>query len=667
MAGDESTTPQTYEFRAEIQQLLDILIHSVYTSKDIFIRELISNASDALEKVRFAGVQGREIHEPDAPLEIRIQTREEEDRKILEISDSGIGMTADEIRANIGTIAHSGATAFLEKLRESDASSGEKAGAETGDGAAATTPDVSLIGRFGVGFYSVFMVAKRVRVTSRSATPSAAPVVWTSDGCGSYTVEELGEEQPRGTRIEVILEKEQERFADADVIRETIRRYSNFVPYPIQVDGERVNEVSALWREPPTQTEDAKYTEFFKFLTHDVEPPVLRLHLSADAPIQFSALLFVPKTNTELLGFGEGEVRVQLYVKRVLIDPENKDLLPKYLRFARGVVESEDLPLNISRETLQENSFMIRIRETLTRKLLDRMAEMAENEPDEYREFWRSYGRILKEGYVDLPNRERFQKLLRFESSALEDPEQLTSLAGYVERKKEGQKGIYYLAGPTREALERDPRLEMFRRKGVEVLHVHDLADEFVLGSVGSYEDLPVTSADQVKPEDLREIPDVAAGAEGADGSEEKDGDAADEDVDITPLVRRFCEILGERVTTVRPSERLVDSPACLVSDEGQMSGHVDKMMRMLHKDHSLPKRTLELNSRHALVRDLLRIVEADRQDPFVERACEQIFEGCMLADGYLEDPHRLVDRMQDILTDAAGLRARGTADADAE
>lgn len=643
MAETKRTESTSYEFKAEVKQLLDILVHSVYTSKDIFIRELISNASDALEKVRFAKVRGEAVNDPDASEEIRITSREADDRKVLVITDTGVGMTADELRTNLGTIAHSGATAFLEQLKQANSSSEseEKDGAE----------DVSLIGRFGIGFYSVFMVADRVVLTTRGADPSAEAVVWTSDGLGAYTIEPAEGDVPRGTQIEIELKKDEERFADLTEIKTVVRKYSNFVPFPVKVDDEQTNQTVALWREQPHQVSKEQYQEFFQFLTFETDEPMLRLHLSVDVPIQFSALLFVPRNNPEAMGFGEGKVSLQLYVKRVLIDGDNESLLPKYLRFARGVVESEDLPLSISRETLQENRFVLKIRETLTRKVLDELQKLANDKPDEYSDFWRTFGRILKEGYSDFAYLEKIRELLRFNSSTHDDENGLCGLAHYVDRAPEAQSAIYYLTGASRAALDRDPRLELFRKKGIEVLYLYDSADEFVLGGTGTYKEKALVSADQVKPEDLQGV--------GAADEPDEEKDEAETAEGMERLIARFKEILGERVIDVQTSERLVDSPACLVSTDG-MSGHMDRMMRMMNKEEELPKRTLELNARHPLVQSLSRITERLASDPFVERACEQIFEGAMLADGYLTDPHRLVERMNEILTDAAALKQGG-------
>jgi molecular chaperone HtpG len=629
---------QPYEFKAEIKQLLDILIHSVYTSKDVFLRELVSNATDALEKVRFLKASGQPIHDSDAPLEIRLDTKTDGDQKLLVITDSGVGMTEEEVHANIGTIAHSGATAFLQQLASEGKETAQK--------------DVSLIGRFGVGFYSVFMVAERVVLTTRSAQPQATAVTWTSDGLGSYAVEPAATDTPRGTRIEIHLKADEAKFADPDALQDTIKRYSNFVAFPISVNDARVNQTSALWREPSSQVKDEQYNEFYKLVSHDMEDPLARLHFAVDAPLQYSALLFVPRSNPEALGFGRGEVSLQLYVKRVLIDGDNKNLLPEYLRFVRGVIESDDLPLNVSRETLQENRLVVKIRDGLTRQLLDLLLKMADERPEEYLTFWEKFSRILKEGYNDFAHRSTFQELLRFNSSRHNDDEGLISLKQYVAAMSAEQKAIYYLSGPSRAALLRDPRLELFRKRGIEVLYLRDVADEFVLGSLGKYQDKPIVSADQVKPDDLKNVGTNA----GADKPEIVGKETA-----IGLLTARFKEILRDRVTDVRSSERLVDSPACLVSDNEQMSGHIEKLMRIMNKATDLPKMVLELNPSHPLIRHLSDLVDKDLSDPFVEQACEQIFEGCMLVDGYLADPHKLVERMNQILTEAAGWKATKT------
>ncbi len=633
-AGTKET--RTHEFKAEIKQLLEILIHSIYTSKDVFVRELISNAADALEKVRFQQASGVDVFGSDQPLEIHIEANEDE--RLLVISDSGIGMTEEEVDANIGTIAHSGATAFIEQLKNK--------GGDGEDGQA----DVNLIGRFGVGFYSVFMAAEKVVLTSRSAQKDSQAIAWTSDGTGSYTVETLTGDVPRGTKIEIHLKEDDKNFATEAEIKSVIKRYSNFVPFPILVNGEKTNQTTALWREPARQVTDEQYEEFYKLISHDFQEPLMRLHYSLDGAMQFSSLLFVPKNNPEAMGFGEGEVSLQLYVQRVLIDGANKDCLPRYLRFVKGVVESQDLPLNVSRETLQQNRVLTKVRESLTRKLLDQFLDLAKEKPEEYKTFWNTYQRVLKEGYEDFANREKIQELFRFASSRADNDEEIIGLADYVEAMPEGQSAIYYLSGTSREALDRDARLELFRKNKIEVLYLYDAADEFVLSSLGKYKEKELVSADHAKPDDLNFTDKSEDDSE--DSSESKK--ASEE---AQPIVDRFKEILGDRVIDVRLSERLVDSPACLVGDDNQLSSHMEKMMRMMNKNEELPKRVLEINAEHALIQNLLKITSEDAKSDFVETACEQLFEGCMLLDGYLRDPHELVGRMNQVLSDAADLK----------
>ncbi len=626
----QTDEPRTHEFKAEIKQLLDILIHSIYTSKDVFVRELISNAADALEKIRFQQAAGQAIRDPDLPLEIRIEA-DSEGRRLI-ISDAGIGMTEEELDANIGTIAHSGATAFLQHLQQENSTDDPS--------------DISLIGRFGVGFYSVFMVADKVTISTQSAEVDAKPVVWTSDGAGQYTTETPSDDVPRGTRIEIDLKQDESKFADPGEIKSVIQRYSNFVPFPIFVNDERVNQTTALWREPPSQISDDQYNEFYKLISHDFQPPILRLHHSVDGALQFSALLFVPQNNPEVMGFGEGDVNLELYVQRVLIDGKNQDCLPRYLRMVRGVVESSDLPLNVSRETLQQNRILAKIRDILTGKILDLFLELAENDADKYKSFWKTYQRVLKEGYNDFAHREKIQELYRFSSSVQEKDDDLVGLARYVSNMPEHQSAIYFLSGASREALDRDPRLELFRKNNIEVLYLYDAADEFVLGSLGKYKDKDLVSADHAKPEDLK-IGDTV-------DSESQDGSAADEK-DVQPLIDRFQEILGDRVVSVRASERLIDSPACLIGDDNQMSSHMEKVMRMMNPSDELPKRILEINPKHPLIQHLEGLLSANPTSPFVDTACEHLFEGCLLMDGYLTDPHKLVERMNQVLTTAAG------------
>jgi molecular chaperone HtpG len=620
-------TGDSYEFKTEIKQLLSIIANSLYTNREIFLRELVSNASDALDKLRYRTSSGIEPINPELPLEIRITTDKE--KRTLTVSDTGIGMTREEIMDNIGTIARSGSAEFI-RMVAADAKHSD-----------------SIIGRFGVGFYSVFMVADKVVVRSRSYLAEGEPVEWESDGSGTYTVKTPEEPLQRGTTVELHIKEDAAEFLEESRLKEVLRRHSNFISFPIVLQEEKINTVSALWREPKFQVTDEQYGDFYKFLTHDTEPPLGKLHLAVDAPVQFNALVFVPKADLNPLGFDPERYGLDLYVRRVLIQSGNKELIPQYLGFLRGVVDTEDLPLNISRETLQENLLIRKIAATLTKNILSMLEKMASEEADKYAEFWKAHGKIFKLGYTDFAHKEQFSKLLRFNSSHFEDRFGLTSLQEYVDRAKEGQKEIYFASGPSREAIRSNPHLEIFLRKGLEVLYLLEPLDEFVLSSTGAFGDFSLTSVEQAGLETLDKLADVAEKKERKELGEE-------EAQTFDKLLARIKEILGEKVTEVRASKRLQDSPACLVSPDG-MSAQMDKIMRIMAKDETLPKKVLEINPDHPLVRNLLRIYAKEPQDSFITLTAEQLFESSMLLEGYLPDPHALVQRVNKLMEQSSG------------
>lgn len=631
-----SATETTFEFKAEIKQLLEILVHSLYTNKEIFLRELVSNASDALDKQRFAAASGAESSEDAAPA-IRIDLDAE--AKTLAVTDNGIGMTREELVQNIGTIAHSGSAEFARRVAQAKS-----------DGGAAGLD--SLIGRFGVGFYSVYMVADSVEVTTRSAQTDAPAQVWTSDGKGSYTLAGAPADTPRGTRILVRLKPDlAPQFTDPELVKEIIKRHSNFISFPILVNGERVNTVPALWREPKFQVTPEQYKEFYSFLTYDDAEPLTNMHISVDAPVQFNALLFVPPHDTDLMGLNREDWGQDLYVRRVLIERSNKDLLPRYLSFVRGVVDTEDLPLNISRETLQDNLLIRKMHSTLTKQVLGELEKMAAD-ADKYAAFWRAHGQIFKTGYSDYVNREKFAALLRFNSSADTDAQGLTSLDTYIDRAKTGQKAVYYAFAPSREAAGLSPHLEIFRRKGLEVLYLYEPVDEFVMESLREYKEFKLTAAEHAPAADLEQFPDEA-GKRTAEELSGKDAEA------LPGLLARIKDILGEQVTEVKASERLSESPVCLANPDGRVTSSMDKIMRVMSRDTSIPKKILEVNTDHPLVRNLLGVFHENPEDPFLEQAIRQLFESALLLDGYLADPHALVGRMQDLLTKASGWYAK--------
>lgn len=617
----------THKFKAEVSQLLDILVHSLYTNKEIFLRELVSNASDALEKVRFKSTS--EGTEDSITPEIRISADEE--AGTVTITDTGVGMTREELMRNIGTIAHSG-TAELTRMA--------KEGKESLD---------SLIGRFGVGFYSVYMVADEVTVTTRSIEEDAKPVKWISDGKNDYKLQELEEDVARGTTIEVKLTEEMKsRFANEAALKNIIKKHSNFINFPIYVGDEKVNTVTALWREPKFQIKEEQYAEFYKFLTYDSEDPFDTLHTSVDAPVQFNALMFIPKTDEDPFGMGRENRGLDLYVRRVLIEKQNKDLLPEYLGFVKGVVDTEDLPLNISRETLQDNVLIRKISSTLVKQVLGHLEKMAKDNADRYDEFWHSHGTIFKAGYMDFLNKDKFSSLVRFNSSAKDDAKGLTSFTDYISRAKEGQKEIYYAYGPSREALGLSPYLEVFRRKGIEVLYLYEPIDEFVMDAVRDVDGFNLVSAEHADMAKLDQF-------ESLEKEEKPEALSDEEQTTLDKLMARIKETLGDAVTEVKSSKRLSNSPVCLANPDGNVTSSMDKIMRVVSKDTSIPQKVLEINPDHALVRNMITIFEKDENDPFIDQAANQLYESALLLEGYLTDPHALVGRVQDLLTKSSG------------
>jgi len=617
-------TTHKYKFKAEVNQLLDILTHSLYSNREVFLRELISNASDALEKLRLETLQGADVADKQLPLEITIEM--DKDNKKITITDTGIGMTEKELVSNIGTIAKSGTAEFLKHISK------EKESQE------------NIIGKFGVGFYSVFMVANEVVITSRSFQKEAAPVEWKSNGVTNYEIKELKEKVQRGTKIEIHLKDDAKEFLEKYKIESAITKHSNFVPFPIKLENEQVNKVRALWREPKFQLKDKDYEEFYKFLTYDSEAPLDTLHISVDAPVQFNALLFLPKKSFDMFGLGRDEHGLDLYVKRILIQHENKDLLPEYLRFFRGVVDSEDIPLNISRETLQENLVINKIKNNLVSQVYSHLAKMAKDDSKKYAEFWNVFSKYFKMGYADYSNQEKFADLLRFNSSNDKDAEGLTSFAEYAERVKENQKEIYYLTIPSRDAVESNPYLEIFKKKGLEVLYLYEPVDEFVMDALRKYKDFDLKSVEHADLEKMNELKDVAE-------KKKTEELSRDDEKSFEKLLRRMKDILGNRVEDVVESKRLTDSPSCLVSPDGQMTSSMQKIMNLMNKDMTPPKKKMEINKDHSLIRNLLSIYKNDSKDKYLEQITEQMYESDLLLEGYLTDPHKMVNRISDILS----------------
>lgn len=615
-----------FEFKTEIKQLLDIITHSLYTSREVFLRELVSNASDALDKLRFEQARSTDIKDPD--LELSIAITADKDKKTLTITDTGIGMTREELIRNIGTIAHSGSAEFIRQAMADKENSS------------------NIIGRFGVGFYSVFMAADKVTIRTRSFRPDAKTVEWISDGLGTYTIAELEDDAPRGTAITVQLKEDAAEFADKNQITSIIKKHSNFISFPILVQEEKVNTVPALWRENKFSITPEQYKEFYTFLTYDHEAPLDTLHMSVDAPVQFSALAFVPPHSADTFGFDRDNYGLDLYVRRVLIQTKNKDLIPEYLGFMRGVVDTEDLPLNISRETLQENLLIRKIASTLTKQILGHLKKLGQDK-DRYASFWKEHSKRFKLGYMDFANQEAFGELLRFNSSRHDGKDGLISLDEYIETAKDGQKDIYYISGPSREAIEQNPHLEIFRAKGLEVLYLYEPIDEFVMDSLRKFKDFEFKSTENADIESLEKFADAGENAP-------KSQELSDEEAkDMDRFLKRVREILGDRITEARVSKRLSQSPSCLVSPDGATS-QMHKIMQLVTKDTSIPKKVFEINQDHALIRNLLAVFGKDEKDPFVTSVIEQLYESALLMDGYLSDPHKMVARLNRLMEDSS-------------
>ncbi len=607
-----STAPEKREFQAEVSQVLDIVINSLYTDKEIFIRELVSNASDALEKLRHTQLTESAIHQPELPLEVSISADEE--AGTLTITDHGLGMTREELHENIGTIAHSGSKAFVRSLEES------------------ARKESALIGQFGVGFYSAFMVADEVKVYSRSWRPEAESLIWTSDGKSGYEIEESPEELERGCRIVLKLREECADFAKIDRVRGILENYSSFVPFPVMIGEDRVNKVEAIWRKKKADITDEEYNEFYKFSAKAYDEPRYRMHFSADSPIELNALLYVPTENTELWGMGQMEPGVSLYCKNILIDDKPEGLLPEWLRFLRGVIDSADIPLNISRESMQDSSLVRKLNRVVTKRFLKFLDSEAKDNADKFREFYAKFGRFLKEGVVvDFEHREGLAKLLRFESS-MTDPGTLTGFEDYLTRAKDGQEKIYYLTGADRASVEAGPYLEALKSRGLEVIYFLDTIDEYLLQHLREFSGKELVSA---ASSGLELEDDDSIVLEGTPLGEEE----------VTALCEFLSSQLSERVEKVAPGKRLVSSPAAVLTPKHGMSAQMRQMMQAMNPGEPLPpmKVELEINPRHALIHALAGAREKNPELAGIVAA--QLLDNALLGAGMLEDRVSLISR----------------------
>ena len=628
-----SAQKETLGFQTEVKQLLKLMIHSLYSNKEIFLRELVSNASDAADKLRFEGLNNAALFENDPELKIRISI--DKDAKTITIADNGIGMSRDEVIANIGTIAKSGTKAFFEQL--------------SGD----AKKDANLIGQFGVGFYSAFIVADKVTLTTRRAGSTASEGVrWESAGEGDFTLEPV-DKVGRGTEIVLHLKDDNDDFLNDWSLKRIVRTYSDHISIPIEMkkgnsygengevivsdDFEVVNEASALWTRSKNDITEEQYQEFYKHVAHDFTEPLAWSHARVEGRQEYTELLYIPSRAPFDMWDRERKQGVKLYVRRVFIMEDSNKLMPQYLRFVRGVIDSNDLPLNVSREILQESKDIDAIRAGCVKKVLGLLDDLAANDQDKYAAFWKEFGQVLKEGVgEDFGNKERIAKLLRFVSTASEGDVPDVALADYVGRMKEGQDKIYFITADSLSAARNSPHLEVFKKKGVEVLLLTDRVDEWVTGSLTEF--------------DGKQLQSVAKGALDLGALEDEADKEAQKQVEeaAKPVVELVQKALGERVKDVRATARLTDSPACLVVGEHEMSAHLERMLKAAGQpvpEGSKP--TLEINPEHVLVKRLA----AESDDSRREDLAHVLYDQALLAEGgKLEDPATFVKRINKLM-----------------
>jgi molecular chaperone HtpG len=624
---DATATRETLGFQAEVKQLLHLMVHSLYGNKEIFLRELVSNASDAVDKLRFEAITDAALFEDDHDVRIRVSA--DAAARTITVSDNGIGMSRQEVIDQIGTIARSGTREFFQQL------------------AADRAKDANLIGQFGVGFYSAFIVADRVTLlTRRAGAPADHGVKWESAGEGEYTVETI-EKSTRGTDVILHLRPEEDELLSGWRLREILRKYSDHITVPILMkkengdEQEQINRASALWTRSKSEITDEQYDEFYKHIAHDVEPPLARVHAKVEGRQEYTQLFFIPKRAPFDLWDRERRHGIKLYVRRVFIMDDAEDLMPAYLRFVRGVIDSTDLPLNVSREILQQSRDVQNIRSASTKRVLGLLEDLAGSDPEKYATFWTTFGRVLKEGMAEeAANRDRIAKLLRFASTTTGSDAQTVSLADSVGRMKEGQEAIYYITADSYAAARNSPHLEIFRKRDVEVLLMYDPIDEWVVSSLTEFEGKPLHS---VAKGDL-DLSKVGGGVEKSE--------AAKSNADAKPLVERMQAVLKDRASAVRTTERLTESPACLVSDEHGMSMNLERILRAAGQKVGATKPILEINADHPIVTRL-------KTEPDEARFADWshiLFDQALLAEGgQLDDPAGFVKRLNELMLTLAG------------
>lgn len=615
--ADADQTPtkeetQSFHFKAETKQLLNILIHSLYKDREVFLRELLSNASDALNRLRFEMVTNQDVLDPAVGLAIHINV--DKDARTITIQDTGIGMTKDEVIENLGTIAQSGARKFLEASKDKNADL------------------TQVIGQFGVGFYSVFMVAEWVRVTSRSYKPRAKAVSWYATGEDNYEIS-AAEMNERGTKVEIKLKEEAAEFADEYRLKNIIHKHSEYIGFPIYVGEEKqpVNKQTSIWRMSKQSVTEDQYKDFYKQLTLDFEDPLLHTHIVTDAPVQLYALLYIPGKSDRGIFSLRKEDGLKLYSRNILIDEYNKDLLPEHLRFVQGVVDSEDLPLNVSRETIQSTALMARLKKVVSGQIMKELEALAKNEAEKYQTFWKEFGVYLKQGVATSPaDAEALYPLLRFKTNL--QPETWSALEDYVGRMQPEQKVIYFIVGDDPKSILRSPHLDYFQSQGTEVLLLTEPMDSFMLMGLRKYKDFELQNVAQAE---IKEKPKEAEGQEPIT------------EADFSKLIERFKQVLGERVTDVRASNRLSQSVARLADADGAPNPELQRVYKYLGKEYEVPKKILELNPSHAILKKML---DRDAASELQTLIIEQIYESALLVEGLHPDPSSMAPRVQKII-----------------
>ena len=621
--------PTRHVFQAEVAEVLKLVVTSLYSNKEVFLRELVSNAADALDKLRFQGLSNPDLLTEGQSLTIQITI--DPAAKTVTIADNGIGMTEAELGENLGTIARSGTREFAKRIEQARAN-------------AQDAPH--LIGQFGVGFYSAFLVSDQVEVVSRAAGQAQA-YRWASDGKQDYSIEPTTRET-QGTSVVLHLREDTAEFLEEYQLRSLIQRYSDYINYTIELgvvkpdkapEYSAVNKASALWQRSPKDISEDQYNEFYKHLTHDWEKPVTRRHFHIEGTQEFTGLIFLPKNAPFDLFDPSSKHGVRLHVRRVLVMEACEELLPKWLRFIKGVVDSEDLPLNVSRETLQDSRIVKTIRKQVVNHSLTMLEELATEHVDDYRVFWEAFGPVLKEGlHFDPDEKARISQLLRFTTSTQEQP---GSLKDYVSRMKEGQSDIFYAVGPTRKLLSASPQLESLRQKGYEVIYLTDPVDPFAISNLDEFDGKKLTDAMSA---------DFKLPGQESSASHEEEARASE------PLLKKIQEVLGTRVTEVRASKRLADSPACLVVPSGGLPPYLERLLKARQMDVAESKRILEINPEHALIAQLRKLHIVEPNSPKLVDWVELLFDQALLAEGSpLDDPARFARRLTQLMADAAG------------